>query len=53
MGAAEEAENHEDEWGLTWCLPWGIYTSISTRTHSHISVVAADSLKHLIYPMSI
>ena len=26
MAAAQEAENHGDEWGLTWYLPWGIYT---------------------------
>ena len=26
MAAAQAAENHEDEWGLTWYLWWGIYT---------------------------
>ena len=28
MAAAEAAENHGNEWGLTWYLWWGIYTSI-------------------------
>ena len=28
MTAAQATENHWDEWGLTWYLPWGIYTSI-------------------------
>ena len=28
MAAALAAENHADEWGLTWYLRWGIYTSI-------------------------
>ena len=26
MGAAQAAENHGDEWGLTWYLRWGIYS---------------------------
>ena len=25
MAAAQAAENHGDEWGLTWYLQWGIY----------------------------
>ena len=33
MVAAQAAENHRDEWDLTWYLRWGIYTSISTWTH--------------------
>ena len=27
MVAAQAAENHRDEWGLTWYLRWGIYKS--------------------------
>ena len=27
MAAAKAAENHRDEWGLTWYVRWGIYTS--------------------------
>ena len=34
MAAAQAAENHGDEWGLTWYLWWGIYTSIPFWTHS-------------------
>ena len=26
MVAAQTAEKHGDEWGLTWYLQWGIYT---------------------------
>ena len=29
MAAAQAAENHEDEWGLTWYFLWGIYTAYS------------------------
>ena len=25
MTAAQAAENYVDEWGLIWCLPWGMY----------------------------
>ena len=32
MAAAQTAENHADEWGLTWYLRWGIYTSIPMWT---------------------
>ena len=35
------AENHGDEWSLTW---WGIYTSILTWTHSQNSIAAAEAL---------
>ena len=28
MAATQATENHEDEWGLTWYLQGGIYTSI-------------------------
>ena len=34
MAVAQAAENHGDEWGLTWYLRWGIYTSIPFWTHS-------------------
>ena len=38
--AAQAAKNHGDEWGLTWYLRWGIYTSILTRTYSQNSLAA-------------
>ena len=44
MAAAQAAENHGDEWGLTWYLRWGIYTSIPTWTHSQNSLAAAEAL---------
>ena len=43
MAAAQEAENHGDEWGLTWYFLCGIYTSIPTRTHSQNSLAAAEA----------
>ena len=42
VAAAQAAENHGDEWGLTWW--WGIYTSIPTWTHSQNSLAAAEAL---------
>ena len=36
IAAAQAAENHGDECGLTWYLRWGIYTSIPTWTYSEI-----------------
>ena len=46
MAAAQAAENHGDEWSLTWNLQWGIYTSIPSWTHSQNSLAAeALSLK--------
>ena len=42
MATAKAAENHGDEWGLTWYLRWGIYTSIPTWTQSQNSLVAAE-----------
>ena len=33
MATAQTAENHGDEWGLTWYFGWGIYTSIPTWSH--------------------
>ena len=44
MAAAQAAENHGDEWGLTLYLRWGIYTSIRTWIHSQKSQVAAKAL---------
>ena len=44
MAAAQAAENHGDEWGLTWYLQWGIYTSIPTWTHSQSSLAAVQAL---------
>ena len=43
MAAAQAAENHGDEWGLTWYFLWGIYTSIPTWTHSQNSLAAAEA----------
>ena len=34
MTTAQEAENHGDEWGLTWYLRWEIYT-LSLKMSSH------------------
>ena len=42
MAAVQEAENHGDEWGLTWYFLWGIY-SIPTRTHSQNSLAASEA----------
>ena len=55
MAAAEAAENHGDELGLTWYFLWGIYTSIPTWTHSQNSLAAAEapSLKILSYGTSL
>ena len=44
MVAAQAAENHGDEWGLSWYLQQGIYTSIPTWTHSHNLLAAAEAL---------
>ena len=38
MVAAQAAENHEDEWGLTWYLWWRIYTSTPTWMHSGLDM---------------
>ena len=43
MTAVQAAENHGDEWGLTWYLRWGTYTSTRTWTHSQNSLAAADA----------
>ena len=50
--AAQAAENHGDEWGLTWYFQLGLYTSISTWTHSQNSAAEAMNLSissHGIY----
>ena len=44
MAVEKAAENHGDEWGLTWYLRWVIYTSIPTWTHSQNSLAAAEAL---------
>ena len=44
MTAVQAAESHEDEWGLTWYLRWGIYTSMPTWTHWQNSLAAAEAL---------
>ena len=48
MAAAQVAENHGDEWGLTWYLQWGIYTSIPAWTHSQNSLAAIEPLSFKI-----
>ena len=49
MLGAEAAENHGDEWGLTWYLGWGIYTSIPTWAHSQNYLAAAEALSLKIF----
>ena len=49
MAAAKAAENHEDNWGLTWYLGWGIYASIPTWTHSQKALAAAEALSLKIF----
>ena len=41
MAAVQAVENHADEWGLIWYLPWRICASIPTRIHSQNSLAAA------------
>ena len=48
MAAAQTAENHGDEWGLTWYLRWGIYTSVPMWTHSQ-NLPAAEALSLKIF----
>ena len=33
MAAAQAAEKHGDEWGLTWYLRWGIYICNPWNNH--------------------
>ena len=42
MAAVQAAENHGDEWGLTWYFSWGIYTSVPTWNHLQNSLAAAE-----------
>ena len=49
MAAAQAAENHEDEWGLTWCLQSGIYTSIPTWTYPQNTLAALEALSLKIF----
>ena len=51
MTTAEADENQGDEWGLTWYLQWGIYTSIPTWTHSYNSLAATETSNLKISPM--
>ena len=44
MATAQAAENHGDEWGLTWYFLWGIYTSIPTWTQNSLKAAEAASL---------
>ena len=42
MAASQAVENHGDEWGFSWYLEWGIYTSIPIWNHQQSSVTAAE-----------
>ena len=44
MTAAQAAENHGDEWGLTWYFLWGIYTWIPTWTQNSLKASKVASL---------
>ena len=44
MVAGQAAENHGDEWGLTWSLRWGKCTSIPTWIHSQNLLATAEAL---------
>ena len=50
MAVAQAAENHGDEWGLTWYLQWEIYTSTPTCTHSKNLLAAGETLSLKISP---
>ena len=50
--AAQTAGNHGDARVVTSYLQWGIYTSISTRTHSD-GVAEAPSLKITFHGISL
>ena len=51
MAAAQAAENHGDEWCLTWYLWWAIYTSIPAWTHSQNSLAAAEGCEIYVIPI--
>ena len=44
MAAAQAAENHGDEWDVTWYFLWGIYTSIPAWTQNSLKAAEAASL---------
>ena len=44
MAETQAAENHGDEWVLTWYLKSGMYASFPMRTHSQNSLAAAEAL---------
>ena len=48
MAAAQAAENHGDERGLTWYFQWGIYTLIPTWAYSQNSLAAAEVLSRIL-----
>ena len=48
MAAAQAAENHGDQWGLTRYFRWEIYTSIPIWTHPQSSRAAAELLSFKI-----
>ena len=48
MAAEQAAENHADEWDLTWQFWRGIHTSIPTCTHSQNSLAAGEALSLII-----
>ena len=50
MAAAQAAEKHGDEWGLTWYLWWGVNTSIPNWNHSQNALAAAEALSLKIHP---
>ena len=49
MAAAQMAEKHGDEWGLTWHFWSGIYTSTPTCTNSQNLLPAAEALSLKIF----
>ena len=49
MVVAQAAENYEDEWGLTWCLKWGIYKSIPKLNSHSQNLEPAQSLKTFLH----
>ena len=51
MAAAKAAENHGDEWGLTWFLRQGINISIPTWIRQQNSLVAEEPLSLKIFSL--
>ena len=43
MTAAQVAKNYGDEWGLSWFLRWGSFTSVPAWTHSQSLLAAAEA----------